>query len=100
MNKFIEIIKHWFLNKYVLTLLIFAVVLTFCGPHSLINRAQNKKKINNLERQIESYEKNIEINNRKINELESNQENLEKFAREQYLMKEDGEDIYLIDEKD
>ena len=100
MNKVLEIIKRWVLNKYVLTLVVFALVLTFCGQHSLINRVQHQRKINQLERQIESYEKNIEKNKRKINELESNQENLEKFAREQYLMKEDGEDIYLIDEED
>lgn len=97
-SKFLESIKRWILNKYVVTLVLFAVILTFCGPHSLTNRAQNRRQIRQLEQQIEQYESNIETNKRKINELESNQENLEKFAREQYLMKEDGEDIYLIEE--
>ena len=98
MKTFFAAFKHWVLNKYVATLVIFAVVLTFCGQHSLINRAQNRYKIRQLEQEIATYDKNIENNKRKINELESNQENLEKFAREQYLMKEDGEEIYLIDE--
>ena len=31
-----------------------------------------------------------------LNELTSNQEMLEKFAREKYLMKKDNEDVYVI----
>ena len=32
--------------------------------------------------------------------LKTNNENLEKFAREQYLMKKDNEDIFIIVEED
>ena len=91
--------RKWILNKYVVTIVIFAVVMTFCGQHSFINRYKNQKKIKQLEQEIETYNKNIETNERKINELESNQESLEKFAREQYLMKQEGEDIYLVEEE-
>jgi cell division protein FtsB len=31
-----------------------------------------------------------------LNELRTNRENLEKFAREQYFMKKDNEDIFII----
>jgi cell division protein FtsB len=33
-----------------------------------------------------------------MNELQSNDDNLEKFAREHYLMKRKDEDIYIIKE--
>ena len=36
-----------------------------------------------------------------MNELKTNPDNLEKFAREKYLMKKDNEDIFVIvEEKD
>ena len=41
------------------------------------------------------YEK-IKIDSRKLEELRTDRENLEKFAREQYLMKKDNEDIFIV----
>ncbi|MDP4187093.1 MAG: septum formation initiator family protein, partial [Bacteroidota bacterium] len=32
-------------------------------------------------------------------ELQTNNENLEKFAREQYLMKKDSEDVFILVKK-
>ena len=46
---------------------------------------------------IEHYQHVIDESNRRLNELRSNSENLEKFAREQYLMKKPNEDIYIIE---
>lgn len=57
---------------------------------------QLRHKINTLTEQKEYYQKTIEDDNRKIQELLSNRDNLEKFAREQYLMKNSNEDIYII----
>jgi hypothetical protein len=34
-----------------------------------------------------------------MNELESNKDGLERFAREQYLMKKEEEDIFIFEEK-
>ena len=40
--------------------------------------------------------KKIEEDRKRIQELKTNNDNLEKFAREQYLMKKDNEDIFII----
>ncbi len=98
-SHFLSTLKKWVFNKYVITLLVFIFVLTFCGPNSLVKRIQVQRKIHALEQEIDTYNKKIDANQQKINELETNKDNLEKFAREQYLMKEDGEDIYLVDEE-
>lgn len=42
------------------------------------------------------YQNKIEEDNRKMKELLSNKDNLEKFAREQYIMKNKNEDIFVI----
>jgi cell division protein FtsB len=50
-----------------------------------------------LERDIIFYEKKINEDRAKLEELQSNPANLEKFAREQFLMKKDNEDIFIIE---
>lgn len=52
-----------------------------------------------MERQKEYYETRIEQDSRKLNELKTNRENLEKFAREQYYMKKPDEEIFVIVEE-
>jgi cell division protein FtsB len=45
---------------------------------------------------MEHIEALIEADKQHYHELTSDPELLEKFAREQYLMKKDNEDIYII----
>jgi cell division protein FtsB len=54
--------------------------------------------IRNLESQIEFYRHRSEEDRLKLNELQSNTQDLEKFARENYLMKRDNEDLFIIND--
>lgn len=85
------------LNKYVLICLIFAIVLTFCGDQSLINRFRRERQISQLEEEIELYEKRLDDTRRSIETLQSGKEELERYARERYLMHEDGEQVYVVE---
>ncbi|MBQ7210227.1 MAG: septum formation initiator family protein [Paludibacteraceae bacterium] len=87
------------LNKYVLICLIFAIVLTFCGDQSLINRFRRERQISQLEEEIELYEKRLDDTRRSIETLQSGKEELERYARERYLMHEDGEQVYVVEEE-
>lgn len=84
------------MNKYTMTLLIFLVWLTFFDRNNLVEKMQLSRKITTLEKEKDYYLKKIEEDNRKMQELLSNKDNLEKFAREQYLMKNKNEDIFVI----
>jgi len=55
--------------------------------------------LNKLEAQKEYYLKIIKENTEKIRELRTDKANLEKFAREEYLMKKNNEDIFVIVKK-
>ncbi len=59
-----------------------------------------KRRIKSLEEEKVYYLQKIEEDKKKIKELRTNAENLEKFAREQYLMKKPNEDIFIVDETD
>lgn len=58
------------------------------------------KNLRQLENDREYYMQRIEEDSRKLNELKTSDENLEKFAREEYFMKKDNEDIYIIVDED
>ena len=64
--------------------------------YSFIDRLQLRSKINQLENEQKYYREKIEEDKRKKEELFGNRDNLEKFAREQYLMKRENEDIFII----
>lgn len=84
------------MNKYTMTLFIFLVWLAFFDRNNLIEKVQLKNKITTLKKEKAYYQQKIEEDNRKMQELLSSRDNLEKFAREQYLMKNKNEDIFVI----
>lgn len=64
--------------------------------NNLNERRKNNRDYNQLIRERDYFQAKIEENRKRIQELKTNDDNLEKFAREQYLMKKDNEDIFLI----
>ena len=55
-----------------------------------------KKEVNKLEAEVNYFRSEIANNKRIELELESDPKLLEKFAREHYLMKKDGEEIFVL----
>ena len=96
MKRFLRIAYKILKNKYILSLIIFFVWLLIFDRNNLIDRVKFVYKLNEMERQKEYYETRIEQDSRKLNELKTNRVNLEKFAREQYLMKKPNEEIFVI----
>jgi cell division protein DivIC len=86
----------WMKNRYVITVLIFLVWIILLDPNNLISRAREIRNLNRLEREKEYYLGRIEEDRRKLNELRTSNENLEKYAREQYRMKRPDEDLFII----
>jgi len=84
-------------NKYSLSLIAFFVWIIFFDGNNLIERTFNLRKMHQLENDKIFYEEKIKDDRAKLEELESNPSNLEKYAREQFLMKKDNEDIFIIE---
>ena len=86
------------LSVYQIAILIALIaMLFFFSDSSLLKRIKYEREIRDLKTQIEYYRKQIEIEKTKLNELQSNKENLEKFARENYLMKKENEEVFVIE---
>ena len=83
-------------NKYVIIFSIFVVWMAFFDENSLINHFEFNKEINKLNSEKEYYKTQIKQDKELINKLK-NKEELEKFAREEYNMKKENEEIFLIE---
>ncbi len=91
--------KPWFKflsNKYVWVLLFFTTWMVFLDNYSYFDHRFLDTQINELEDNKEYYQEEIKKDEDQIKELK-NPEQIEKYARENYYMKKDSEDIYLIE---
>jgi len=89
----------YFKNIYVIILILFALFMVFWDSNSLLIHNELNNDIEKLENEKEYYRKEIIKDNKAIKELKK-EEGLEKFAREEYYMKRDNEDIYIIEYQD
>lgn len=87
-------------NKYILTLFIFIIWLLFFDHNNLVDRVKDIRSLRQLEKDKTYYIERIDKDTKRLEQLKTNNKNLEKFAREQYLMKKDDEDIFIIVEED
>ncbi|MGI5914500.1 MAG: FtsB family cell division protein [Bacteroidales bacterium] len=92
----IEKIPPVFKNKYVITIILFLLWIIFFDANNLISRVRERMELNKLKAEKEYYLEKIESDSSRLMELRTDDENLEKFAREQYRMKNPDEDIYII----
>lgn len=91
-SKYFKILK----NKYFITSAAFLIFIILFSQNNLIERFYSVHELNKLEKQKEYYQSIIKENSDKIKELKTDRESLEKFAREEYLMKKENEDLYII----
>lgn len=86
------------INAYWLVTIAFLIVTLTVGDSSLYKRYTYDEKIRSLEKEIEHYQQEIEVNGMKLNDLHTDKEGLERFAREEYFMKRVNEDVFIIEE--
>jgi cell division protein DivIC len=94
--RYADKIPQFLRNKYFLTITIFIVWITLLDTNNLIDRYRQMSELRKLRQESEYYQKKIEEEKSKLNELKTDNDNLEKFAREQYKMKKKDEDLYIV----
>ncbi len=94
--------KKWFnflTNKYILILLVFLIWMLFLDANSLLFHRELNEEIDKIKDQKEHFQKEIQSDKEEIKKLKNDAE-LEKYAREKYYMKKEGEEIYIIEYED
>ncbi|MGO4911401.1 MULTISPECIES: FtsB family cell division protein [unclassified Leeuwenhoekiella] len=86
-------------NKYVLILLIFTIWMVFFDTNSWFIHKELNDEIDKLEGNRAYFKQEIKNDREQINKLKDSEE-LERFAREEYYMKKDKEEIFIIEYED
>ena len=85
------------LNKYfLLTLLTASLTLVF-NTNNIATWVEARRTLHQQRIQIRTLKEGIKDTDTKISRLKSQKDSLEKFAREEYLYHESGEDVYIIE---
>ena len=95
-NKFLK----WIVNKYVITILVFAILLLFSQNNNLIYYFKIKEQWKEGEKQKNFILEEIKQDSIRNADLEKNIKAKEKYGREKYLMKAANEDIYVIKQQE
>ena len=102
MNKlkllYIKLKQNKWINKYTITLAIFAVIIIVVDDNSLVDRYKAYREKRELQKEKAQYEENIKKDKEFLEAIQSDPMALEKFAREEYKMKSEDEDVYIIKE--
>ena len=70
--------------------------MAFIDENSFIKSYRYDRQISQLRKSVNHYQQIVDESKARLEELRSNDENLEKFARETYQMKRDNEDVFII----
>ena len=99
-TKMLQKLLRYLRNFYVATGLGLLVWITFFDANDLPTQIRNWWKLRELDGEAQFYQDKIKAVQTERREVLGNDRLREKFAREKYLMKKPGEDVFVIvDEK-
>lgn len=87
-------------NKYFIATLLFLVWIIFFDENSFVTHRENKQRLQELTQQKNYYKQKIKEDDQKLEDLQAGEQELEKFAREQYYMSKPDEDVFIVVEED
>lgn len=83
-------------NRYFLVVLFFIVWMGFFDPKDWGTIAERWQKLGNLEKNESQLNQDILEARKSMTMLKSDAQSVEKYARENYMMKKDNEDVFIV----
>lgn len=74
--------------------------MLFIDQYDVISQIKLNMKLRQMKEDKSYFEAEIKKNREELESLLSDDQKLERFAREKYLMKKDNEDIFIIIKED
>ncbi|RXK81929.1 FtsB family cell division protein [Filimonas effusa] len=84
-------------NKYLVSLVAFVILLLFFDRNDVFTQMERKKQLRELQSSKQFYQDEIIRTKQQLIDLQQNPAALEKYARENFYMKRDNEDIFLVE---
>ncbi|MEY3946393.1 MAG: hypothetical protein RJB03_1099 [Bacteroidota bacterium] len=91
-------IVRLFKNKFLIATVFFVVWMMFFDHNNIFLHVQYRNELNDLKKSKEYYKEQIGKTRKEVELFKTNPKWMEKVAREQYLMKRDNEDVFVIKE--
>lgn len=92
-------IPNWLKNRYALSMLAFIIWVAFIDQNNILIQYSYHSDLNVLKGEKEYFEKAIEKTSKELYDLTENPATLEKFARENYFMKKQNEEVFVSTNK-
>ncbi len=83
-------------NRYGLAVGVLVLWITLFADYDLITMIKLRGELGKLHDQREHFAQEVEHTKEQLHQLNSDQDLLERFAREKYLMKRDNEDVFVL----
>ena len=87
------------INICIAIVIVFGIFVTFISEYNYLKIVKYDSEIKDLKIQIAATRDSFKIYEKKLHDLNSDPETLEKIVREEYYMKRDNEDVYIVKEK-
>jgi len=87
----------WISNKYLLSSVFFVLWISFFDKFNVFQIIKRKQELNQLSESKLYYKQEIEKSKTELSNLRENSINIEKIAREKYLMKKENEELFTIE---
>lgn len=94
------LLKRILKSKITWIVVIFGVWMVFFDQNSLIRQISLSRELNKAQKQEQYYRKEIAKDSLQLEKLKTDDKEVEKLAREKYMMKKDDEKIFLIVRED
>lgn len=85
------------MNKYIITVVVAVIWMLFFDQNDFFTMQERKAELQKITDNITYLNGEIAKMEKENADVNSNPQVLEQFAREHYMLKRDGEDVYVID---
>jgi cell division protein DivIC len=89
----------WLKNKHVIASITFLALILFFDPNDLFTQYNRTKELKELQQSKKYYSDQINKEQKELDQLKNDPSTLEKYARENYYMKRDNEDLFIVPEE-
>ena len=91
-------ILPFIMNRYFLVSLGFVVWMLFFDQRDFFLQRERKAALEKLEAAKKYYQDEIANTKKQLENIQSNPAAVEKYARERYLLRREGEEVYLFED--
>ena len=99
MKKTFKFLVPFLKNKYIMTFVVFFLWMLCFDKNDLVTQLSQRNNLYQMNQDKSYFIEEIKLNQVIMQDLATNPEALERFAREKYYMKKADEDIFVVTAK-